>query len=402
VGKKSGVALLVVGVLLVLVAIVWWTALGPSLAKLPSDIDTQMDFEGNLTLYVDPATKQSLPAGQEKVLPLTVLRTFASLPDLYTSSVAVFEDKLVMTVAGQESPAQVTHYPLDRKTRKCVESAENWAYSPQIVLADRVGNYGPLFPGGLKVGDTVSVFFNDPAKAFDVRVVEAIPNYNDLGVTALKIDATRPSSDYYPAIAQAVLGTGQGLPMEITFAQLSAQLKAKGLDLDALMAGLATVAVPEDMQALQATTQQPVKLVYKQQSGDVLYIEQKTGATIGATFDRTTAYSVDTTGLTGAFAIIAKYATDPAVGPKITAAMQAAGQLAQAEPTKVFNQNMSIIATSEESLVASAKDKIPLLTLVNLWIPLIVVIVGALVLLLGGCLLVRARKAAGGAAATKA
>jgi hypothetical protein len=330
-------------------------------------------------------------------LPMTVVRTFKSLADLYTSDTAVFEDTLVMTVMGDESPAQVSRYALDRKTRKCVESDENWAYAPQIVLADRVGNYGPLFPGDLKVGDTVTAFFNDPAKAFDVTVVEEIADWNGLGVTALKIDATRASSDYYPAIAEAVLGAGQGLPMEITFEELSAQLAAQGLDLEALLTALATVASPQDLQALQALTQEAIKITYKQESGDVIYIEQKTGATIGATFDRTTTMSPDTSGLVGAFAIIGKYASDPTVGPAITAAIQAGTQLAGAEPTKVFNQNMSIVKEgdgSEATLVDSAKEKIPLLALVNLWIPVIVGVIGALILILGAAILARRRKAA--------
>jgi hypothetical protein len=393
VGKKSSIGFGIVGILLVIVAIVWWLVIGPSMVKLPSDIDTKMDFEGNLTQYVDSATGQPLPAGQEVVVPITVLRTFSALPDLYTSSMAVFEDKLVMSVAGQESPAQVHHYPLDRKTRKCVESDENWAYAPAIALPDRVGHLGPLFPGGLKVGDTVSVFFNDVNKAFDVKVAEKIDNYNGLGVTALKIDATRPLTAYYPPIAQAVLAS-QGLPMEIGFAQLSAQLKAKGLDLEALLAALSTVAAPEDLQSLQALTQQPVKLAYKQESGDIIYIEQKTGATVGATFDRTTTMDIDTTGLLGAFTIIGKYATDPTVGPAIQAAMGGAAQLAQAEPTKVFNQNMSIIKTSEATLAQDAKDKIPLLALAKLWIPLIIIVVGAILLILAGYLFARARKVA--------
>jgi hypothetical protein len=393
VGKKSSIAFGIVGVLLVIVAIVWWVAIGPSLVKLPSDIDTRMDFEGNLTKYIDSTTGQPLPAGQELVVPITVLRKFTSLADLYTSSTAVFEDNLAMSVAGQASPAQLTHYALDRKTRESVESNENWAYSPQIVLKDRVGHYGPIFPGGLKVGDTLSTFFNDVNTPFDVKVVEKIDDYNGLGVTALKLDATRPSTEYYPPIAQAVLG-GQGLPMEIPFAQLSAQLKAKGLDLDALMAGLAAVAAPEDLQSLQAMTQQPVKMVYKQESGDVIYIEQKTGSTIGATFDRTTTMGPDTTPLLGAFTIIGKYASDPTVGPAIAAAMQAGAQLAQAEPTKVFNQNMSIIKTSEATLAADAKDKLPMLALATLWIPLIVVIVGAILLIVAVCLVFRARKGA--------
>jgi hypothetical protein len=207
----------------------------------------------------------------------------------------------------------------------------------------------------------------------------------------VKIDATRPGAEYYPAIAQAVLG-GQGLPMQLTFAQLSAQLKAKGLDLAALMAALASVASPEDLQALQAITQQPIKVIYKQASGDVIYVEEKTGATVGADFDRTTTMDLDTTNLLGAFAIIGKYSSDPTIGPAIKAAMQAAGQLGKAGSTKVFNQSMSIIATSEKTLAADAQSKASLLTLVGLWIPLIIVIVGVIALALGGFVVYKGRK----------
>jgi hypothetical protein len=390
-GKKSGLVIGVVGIVLVAVAIAWWSAIAPFLVKLPNDINTPMDFEGTLTYSVDPTTKQPLPAGQEMRVPFTALRTFASVGNQYTSDTAVCSDTIAMTVAGQERPAQVTQYALDRKTRKCVQSDQNWAYSPKIVLNDRVGHYGPLFPGGLHVGDTLSAFFNDVNTAFDVKVVEKIKNYNGLGVTAMKIDASRPATDYYPAIAQAFLG-GQGLPMELTFAELSAQLKAKGLDLEALMAGLATVATPEDLQALMAMTQQPVKVTYKQAGNDIIYIEETTGATIGATFDRTTSMQVDTSGLMQAFSIIGKYTTDPTVGPAIAKVIQAAGQLAQAGPTPVFNQSMSIIKDSEAKLAADAKDKRSLVGWVKLWTPLIVVIVGALLLLAGGFLLFRRRK----------
>ena len=54
---------------------------------------------------------------------------------------------------------------------------------------------------------------------------------------------------------------------------------------------------------------------------------------------------------------------------------------------------MSIIKTSEASLAEDAKDKIPLLALAKLWIPLIIVIVGFLLLVVGSWLLLRARKA---------
>ena len=392
-GKKSIIAFGVVGIVLAVVAIVWWTVLAPWLTKLPDDIDTRMDFEGSLTYYIDTASKQPLPAGQEAVVPLTVLRVFSSLTDLYTSGVAVLEDRVVSTVGGQERPAQITQYALDRKTRKCVESDENWAYSPNIVLNDRVGYYGPIFQRNLEVGDTLPTFFSDVNTAFDLEVVEKIEDYNGLGITAMKIDAARPATQYHPPVAQALLG-GQGFPMELTFAQLSARLKAQGLDLEALMAALATAASPEDMQALQAMTQQPVKLIYKQESKDVIFVEEKTSATVGATFDRTTLMEFDTSGLLTAFAIIGKYAGDPTIGAAIAPVLQAAGQLANAEPTKVYNQNMSIIGSSEESLAASAEEKASMLDWVTLWVPLIVVLVGAILVVLTGYLLLKNRKVA--------
>ena len=127
-GKKGSIAFGVLGIVLVVVAIVWWVAIGPAMIKLPSDLNSPMTFQGNLTQYIDSATQQSLPAGQEKVIPFTAVRTFSSLADLYTSSVAVCKDSTIMTVGGQAQPPQVFYDPLDRKTRKYVKSDQSWAY----------------------------------------------------------------------------------------------------------------------------------------------------------------------------------------------------------------------------------------------------------------------------------
>ena len=381
--KKLSTTLLVIGVIVVGAAIIWWTVIGPMLVKLPDDINTHMDFEGTLTLYVDQETGALLAEANAAKVPITVSRDFVSVPDLYDSSTAVLEDKLVISMLGQAQDPQLSRYAMDRGSRKCVESPENWAYSPQITV-DRTGNYGPLFPGGLSVGDTVTVFFNDPSKTFDVKVVEAIEDWNGLGVTALKIDATRPWADYNPAIAQAVLVQGQGLPAELSFAQLAARLKAGGLDIEQLMSGIQLFASSEDKLAIAALLTQTFPLVYKQSSADVYYIEQTTGATVGATFDRTTGMSVDTAGLAGAIAILGKYASDPTVGPSIKEALGKATALMGADPTTVYNQNMSIVTASEESLAQSAKDKASSLSMVDLWIPVIIIVVGGVLLIVGG------------------
>jgi hypothetical protein len=400
VGKKTGIAFAVVGVLLVLLAIVWWTVIGPQLAKLPDDINTEMKFEGTLTLYFNPETGQPLPAGRELTVPITVDRMITALPDLYTSGVAVLSDASVMTQAGAVKPPMVFQYALDRVSRKCVTSDQNWAYTPQLLMPERVGNYGLLFPGGLGVGDKVSFFFNDPGVPFDVTVASENDNWHDLGVTGLEVDGTREWTPYNADVANLVLIQGQGLPTQISFATLKAQLDAIGFDLDTVIGALAQVATAEEMASLTAMTQQPVNLVYSQESSDIFYIEKTTGATIGATFNRTTGMSPDATNLAAAVMLITKYAADPNVGPTLQAALAAAAPLADAEPTPVYNQTMSITAANEAELVASAEDKIPLIKLATFTIPLIVILVGAVVLLLGVLLVVlKGRKPA--AASTK-
>jgi predicted small integral membrane protein len=77
--------------------------------------------------------------------------------------------------------------------------------------------------------------------------------------------------------------------------------------------------------------------------------------------------------------------------------MQGAAGLATAAPTKVFNQNMTIIDTSEATLAADAKDKASLLNIANVVVPVVVLIVGILLLLVGGFLIFRNRKASAGA-----
>jgi len=387
VSKRFSVWLLAIGVLFVVIAIVLWTAVAPVLTKLPNDVNTSMEFEGTMTLYVNPQTGEFLPPGQEMALPLEVIRTFKSVDYQYTSGVAVFEDTLLLDIEGMAPSTQVSSYALDRKTRKCVESDLNWAYDPSIILDGRVGFYGPLFPGGLEVGDVREAFFNDPSLPFEAEVVEEIADWNGLGITAMKIDASREEAPYNPVISQAVLVQGLGLPTEMSFDQFAAAMAAKGLDLNTLMAALQDVVTAEEMQALMAMTQQPVPLVYGQYSGDVLYIEKTSGATVGATFDRTTTVGPDPAVLTQMAGVLMNYMEDPTVGPAIQAAMGAVG----GEPTKVYNQTMSITSKSQSLLADDADDKAAMIKLANLWIPLAVVLVGAVMILLGGAVLI-ARK----------
>jgi hypothetical protein len=400
--KKISIAIIAVGVLLGVFAIVWWQVIASQLVKLPSDINTSMDFEGTLTLYVDENSGMPLGKGNETKIPVSATRKFAALPALFTSGTAVFEDTMNLSVGDKSAEPQVAHYAISRTTRKCVQSDENWAFSADNKV-DRAGVYGPLFPPGLEVGDTVSVYYDDPAKAFVVKVADKLENWNQLDITVLKIDASRPSAPYDPKAAEVLLVRGRGLPTQISLDQIRSILR---FDFDYVGAlpllgrFSAAAPVPPAVRAAldqleQTITGHPLTVSFNQESNDFYYIEQTTGATVGATFDRTTTMKIDTGVAQEVTKLLGGYSSVPVVGPKIAAALARVNEVAAAyrSPIRAFTQNISMTEASQLAMVQETKDKISLMNWVKSWIPLIAGAVGGLILVVGLLVLLVPRKA---------
>ncbi len=72
--------LIVLGIVLILAAILWWAIAVNALVKLPDDIDVENRYEGEMTWYVDPMTHQPLAEGEEVELPLEVTWPRSSIP----------------------------------------------------------------------------------------------------------------------------------------------------------------------------------------------------------------------------------------------------------------------------------------------------------------------------------
>jgi hypothetical protein len=399
--KKLSIALIAVGVVVGVFAIVWWQVIAPQLVKLPSDIETSMDFEGSLTLYVDSDTGTPLASGAEQVIPLAANRTFAALPDLFTSGTAYFEDTMTLTVGEQTAEPQVAHYAIGRATRKCVESEENWALTEDNQV-DRAGDYGPLFPPGLGVGDRLSVYYDDPARAFEVVVAERIEDWNGLGITVLKIDASRPSSPYDPEAAEVLLVRGRGLPTQISLHQIRSILTFNFNRATSLPFGQyvpAGAQVPEAVRTAvgqidQTLADHPLTVSFNQESSDFYFIEQATGATVGATFDRTTTMIIDTTVAAEITTLLGQYTSVPVAGPQIAAALDSMNEAAAAysSPITAFTQNMSMTEASQTAMAQEAKQHIGRMDLVRFWIPLGVGMLAALIVLVGGIVLAIPRR----------
>lgn len=77
----AGKILIVLGIILVAAAILWWDLAVNALIKIPSSVDTEIDYEGEYTYYVDPVTFVPLPPGTGQTVPMEAILVLLSLDE---------------------------------------------------------------------------------------------------------------------------------------------------------------------------------------------------------------------------------------------------------------------------------------------------------------------------------
>lgn len=121
--SKAGLVLIIIGLVVVALAPIWKWGVGPTLIKLPDDIDSTSIYEGVLTLNVVPDTMTVLPPDMAIKVPLTITRKNVSQPEISDGSTAIVKETGVAKGPGGEDFLSYTkQYALDRKTGKNVTS----------------------------------------------------------------------------------------------------------------------------------------------------------------------------------------------------------------------------------------------------------------------------------------
>lgn len=366
--------LVVVGIILILAAILWWAIAVNALVKLPDDVDSTTTYTGEMTWYVDPVTHQPLAEGQELKLPLKVERTIRSLADEYDSSRGVIEEEVIMDL-GIQKETQKFVYVLDRKTLENVKDDRAYAWDPAHVV-DREGTYYPLLSFDTSKDEKYPVWKNEVGEAVESEFVdeqekEGITVYNFKGYFEKK--AVDP---FYVDVL--------GLPSELTFEDLKPTLAAMGVDVDALLTLAGQRLSAEDQQALAQALEAPIPVNYYWSLDNETSVEPKTGVPVDVYKDQESlSMEPDLTNLASVFAVLMKYKDDPVLGPALAQLSELQAQLGEMEPQKIFEFNYTQDEDSVKEAVDEAKKSGSLITLVKVYIPWILLIVGALVLIVG-------------------
>ena len=226
--RTVGIVLAAIGVVGIAGSVVWEHVAEPKLVKYPTDVDESPEYEGTVKIFLDPKTYQPLDPPLE--VPLHVVRHIKALGDESTDSKVVLSENIDLTAEGQFTGALDAQYVMDRTTINNVPDDRAWAFTPNNVV-DRSPAFRLAFPFDTKAEPTLiykneiaTTYMAQPAGEGEAGGLHVI---NFTGDQATPVPAS-------PAYIAAI-STFNPLPGELTLDQLKPMLKAKGLDVDALL-----------------------------------------------------------------------------------------------------------------------------------------------------------------------
>lgn len=356
--------------LFLLVATGLWLLIAPGqLVKYPSDLDKTAVAKGELTLYLNPETGG--PAAEPQSLPLNIRRRVQVTGS--SGSQATVQETSTERVGPLPAQTLEHRYLIDRGSLENVQSAKAYAYTPENVT-DRSPQYSINFPFGTGAGP-YKVWKNEVGAAYEFR--RDGPEVERNGVTLVPMVGTLKDAPAIPAYIDQL--RGQGVAKALTAEQMRAQLKAQGIDLEALAAEVLPRLTPGQREITQALLSQAVPLKYTVSVTTRLLVEPETGAIVSLdSIEQSLNAAPDFAG----FAQLAQILSTPALAdlPAVQSATAALEGIVALPPVIVFTTSYSQTPESVAEFAAYAQSKADEIAIVKRWIPLGLAILGAIAL----------------------
>jgi hypothetical protein len=346
---------------LVATALLWSGFAVPRLVKYPTDLDVTPRYQGVFTLFVDPTT--AAPLATPRQVRLDIERHIRSLGDESGASRVVVEETITQRAGDIFDATQANVYVMDRRTLQNVADDRAYAFDPSNVV-DRSGAYRLNLPFDTSPGSTYEIYKNEIGTTYEAGADTTTPTTDVAGLHLHNFVASAtevPLDDAYLAELNKIVA----LPESLTLDQLKPQLKAAGVDVDAVLSALAPVISPADLATLAQIAAQPIPLQY------VLSFEGTTGVetTTGAEVD------VSATEWVGAKPVPADPAALQAlIGhypdvPEAVAAGEALATLSTAPATKLFEYRYQQTPASVADIADEVKSLRNQIRLVELYVP---------------------------------
>jgi Porin PorA len=361
--RTSRIVLLVTGIIVLMVAGLWRPVVAPQLTKLPTSLDINYHFTGTYTGYVNQSTGARLAAPQN--LPLSIDRNLKAVPAQSTSSELVVNDASTAAIGPDKTPS-VLQYVLDRSTAKNVKSPLAYALTPGNVV-DRSGSYSLGPPPGADTAKTYPRWIDEIGKPAPLTYAHATQTSH--GVAVGQWQLSLPPT---PMVASMV--SAMHLPATIPFAEFEAQLKAQGTDLALGLKILSGSLTAAEKTSLAALTAKPIPLQYFYATKAKLLVEPATGAIVD-TLSAVRSWSVRpylAPFAAGLAPMLAAHPTNLAVAPLAAGSKKLTAAPAQPLYTLTFHQTPASVTET----AGQAGHNANLLTIVEMWIPIGLGVIG--------------------------
>lgn len=188
--SKTGIVLMIVGLVFVALAPIWKWAIAPQFVKIPNGTDITSQYKGTLTLYADPEALVLYPEGQSKTIDLVITRRDVGNTPKSDSGVAVMEETMSAknTQTGEVVVSWDKFYALNRKTSENVSGHNS--------DVNRTGYY-IMLPMGVDKKKVYQMWDDDVAVTGDAKFVkeETLDGTKHKGVKVYVFQATSTKKD---------------------------------------------------------------------------------------------------------------------------------------------------------------------------------------------------------------
>jgi hypothetical protein len=271
--RRLSIGLVIAAIVPLVILAGWQRVIMPSLVKVPGGINRVNHYTGMVDVFVDPTTGSSLTVPQSSAM--TIDRVTRSVPDSTGATTTALRETDTIKALGQIQD-QTSVFVLDRSTVRNVFDDRAVAFGSNAV--DRKGAYFPNLPFGVDNKRTYPIWNNEAGTPYLMHRDGDPATTKVHGLTVLRMTgtlSTTPVASYYQQELSKL-----GLPLQLTPAQLQAQIEATGVKASDVLDGLTRVLSADEMATVLGTFASPMPLQYSTSlTGDAL-IEQSTGIVI--------------------------------------------------------------------------------------------------------------------------
>jgi hypothetical protein len=247
------------GAVLVGGAVAWGPVVVPQVVRFPAGTHQRAEYAGTFVTFVDASPGATLATPRTETLAID--RYVDSVAGRTGARTATVSERVVARI-GDRTDNQTRDYTLDRR-------------SMRNVATGAAGSYYVTLPLGFDETDvSFSMYKPETGTTYRIFTAPAAPTEELAGLRVTRLAGTLAATPVSAAYRDVL--TAQGLPMELTPAQVAAQLAAAGVPVES-MGALNAILTADEQATLADALSKPVPLQYFAYGSGSVAAEHNTG-----------------------------------------------------------------------------------------------------------------------------